>query len=273
MRRTGVSGMTQPQDPKLTLEKFEQQMARFQMQLVRTRQIAVASQAELALMREGRKPRFPIEFTSQFGEDLFAWQLLGCQLDGFFIEAGAFDGYHYSVTHGFEAVGWKGLLVEPLPGPFELCKQRRTGSRVVHGGLSRNGSTGTTTFTSMVDQYGGMLSHLVPNEIHKDYEHKTTIEVPITSLNALLENHVGPIDLVSIDVEGSELDVLDGFDLERFKPRIIMLEDNTGGEDLTLYNYMMRFPYDLVTTLAVNDVYIRRGQEDIMERLRWMKLG
>src|SRR5262245_62505332 len=55
-----------------------------------------AMQAEARLALTGRRPRFPVEFRSQFGEDLFFWELFGGKLDGFFIEVGAYDGYRGS---------------------------------------------------------------------------------------------------------------------------------------------------------------------------------
>ncbi len=267
--------MSQAPDFQNFVKQVQLNFNLLQTRVIRAQQAATSAQAELGLMRAGRTPRFPVEFTSQFGEDMLAWQLLGKPLDGFFIEAGAFDGYRYSVTYALEAMGWSGLLVEALPAPAELCRQRRTGSRVVHAGLSRDGASGTSTFTVTQDQYGGMLSYLKPTDQHvadTSWAQKTTIQVPVTSLNALLAEHNGPIDVVSIDVEGGEIDVLDGFDIERFKPRLMLLEDNTHGRDPALANYMSRFPYEMITRLAVNNVYIRHGENEVKERFKWMMM-
>ena len=56
-----------------------------------------------------------LEFRSQFGEDALLWDFFAGQLDGFFIEVGAFDGYNYSVSYAFECIGWDGLLIEAHP--------------------------------------------------------------------------------------------------------------------------------------------------------------
>ena len=37
------------------------------------------------MLRRGVEPRMPIEFTSQYGEDLLAWDLLGGPSSGFFM--------------------------------------------------------------------------------------------------------------------------------------------------------------------------------------------
>jgi FkbM family methyltransferase len=258
------------------VQQLHQQLAATQTQLVRTRQIATAAKAELAMQRAGRSPSAPVEFKSQFGEDITAWELLGGQLDGFFIEAGAFDGYHYSVTYGLEVVGWSGLLVEPLPDVAERCKQRRPGSRVVHSALSRRGAAKSATFTVVEDHYGGMLSYLKPTDQHvtaTSWAKRRTVEVPVTTLDELLAEHTAAVDLAVIDVEGGELDVLDGFDLNRFRPRVLIVEDNSQGRDPGLRNYMARFPYELALRVAVNDVYVRKDESEILERAKWMKIG
>ena len=56
------------------------------------------------------------EARSQNAEDALLWDLLGDREHGFFVEAGAYDGYTFSVSYLFECVGWSGLLVEPIPG-------------------------------------------------------------------------------------------------------------------------------------------------------------
>jgi hypothetical protein len=75
------------------------------------------------------------------------WELFGGASEGFFIEAGAFDGYHYSVTYPFEAVGWNGLLVEAAPEPAERCARLRRYSKVHHNVLARRGAGGEVGVT------------------------------------------------------------------------------------------------------------------------------
>ena len=241
-------------------------------EMVVNRQRIAALEARQQLSDEGRKQRMKIEFRSQFGEDLWIWDVLGWQTEGFFIEVGAFDGYHYSVTHALEAMGWNGLLIEALPGPYEKCRERRTHSRVVNAALGRRGASGTVNFVSVQDQYGGMLSYAEAKSDHaKSVEGKfkmSTIEAKLTSMDELLKDHNGPIDVAVIDVEGAEVDVLDGFNLEKYRPRLLVIEDNTGGKNPALGNYMGTKPYVFAGWLAVNRLYIRADEEKMMERLK-----
>jgi FkbM family methyltransferase len=259
------------------VQELQLQLATQQVQILRTRQAVSAIQAEIALQRQGRTPRFGgIEFTAQYGEDFIAWQLLDGQLDGFFIEAGAFDGYHYSVTYAFESIGWDGLLVEAIPDAAAKCAQRRPHSRVARAALSRRGSPNWAPFHLLQDQYGGMLSYLHPTEPHvaeSAWAPRTIIDVPVTTLADLLVGHDRPIDLAVIDVEGTELDVLDGLDLPRFRPRLMFIEENSQGRNPALMNYMASHGYTLAARVMVNDIYVRNDQSDMLDRAKWLRMG
>lgn len=234
------------------------------------RQRLGALEADARLRAAQRTPRLPLAFRSQFGEDCALWELLGGQLDGFFIEAGAFDGVAFSVSYALEAVGWTGLLVEAIPERYEQCRAARPNSRVVHAALSRRGSTGTAMFNVVKDQYGGMLSYLKPTPQHAAATDpgvkREAVSVPLTSLDDLLKDHTGGIDVAVIDVEGNELDVLDGFDLLRHKPRVLLLEDNSLGKDGRIPAYMGALPYSHIGWVGFNRVYARADQSEIMQR-------
>ncbi len=64
------------------------------------------------------------------------------------------------------------------------------------------------------------------------------------------------IDLVSIDTEGCELDVLDGFSLERFKPRILVIE-NDRPAGAALEPYLTGRGYRKFHRRKINDFYVR----------------
>ena len=174
-------------------------------------------------------------------------------------------------------MGWKGLLVEPLPHTHAQCVQRRPNSRVVQAALSRGGASGTADFTVLEDQYGGMLSYLQTTAQHEQvtrWAKRSVVKVPLTSLDALLAESPGQqVDLAVIDVEGGEMDVLDGFDLAKHRPRVLIIEDNSMGRDMSVRNYMAARQYIWGGRLAVNDIYVRADDAEIRERMKWLQLG
>ena len=222
----------------------------------------------------GASPPLPVEFRSEHGEDLLIWDLLGGQSEGFFIEVGAFDGLERSVTYALEAVGWHGLLIEANPERCEQCRARRPNSTVVHAAVSRDGYAGTTTFVVL-----GAEDEIV-SFMDQDSEHarrvamagtpKRRITVPLRTVDDILGGHQGPIDAAIIDVAGAELDVLHGFDIERWKPRLLFLNDQLGG-DPGLTDYMATKPYVHASWLGANRLYVHQECADVLDRTA--KLG
>jgi FkbM family methyltransferase len=218
----------------------------------------------------GREPQLPMAFRSQFGEDLWLYDLFGGKTDGFFIEVGAFDGHTLSVSYAFEALGWTGLLVEPIPERAEQARARRPHSRVVNAALSCVGSAGTATFTYAPTHE--TLSYLVATPEHKETVRRgeagaeRQITVPLTTMNDVLGDHKGEIDFAVIDVEGGEISLLNGFDLEKYRPRVLMIEDGLYKPTSPLLNYMGKFDYVPAAHVWINRVFIRNDERALIDR-------
>lgn len=270
-----------PSDVVNAIGLMQKKIAYLEAQVTKVRQKAVGLEVRERLAARGRTPRLPFEFRSQYGEDLAIHDMLGETDRGFYIEAGAFDGRSISVTWFLDALGWDGLLVEALPDRAESCRRNRPNARVVHAALSKRGSSGTTSFSAVEGGDGPMHSYLTTTFEHQQSVAQSgagvrLINVPLTSLDALLESHPTPVervDVAVIDVEGGELDVLDGFDLDRWKPRILIIEDNAMGRDPRLERWMASRPYDMLAWLMVNRVYVRRGDTEITARLAALRSG
>jgi|APSaa5957512622_1039677.scaffolds.fasta_scaffold11832_1 FkbM family methyltransferase len=202
------------------------------------------------------------EFVAQFGEDRILWDLLGPKNDGFFLDIGAYDGVLGSNTYFFEQVGWSGICIEPNPWKYVECTNARPRSRVVHAALSRRHHVGVRPFTIVTEPTGSeALSFLTTSPLHLrrcqiESQRMVQVPVPVLSADIVLGDHAGPIDFVSLDVEGAELDVLAGFDLNRFRPRAFVIEDNTFGRDWRTEDYMARYGYRRTHATGCNFIYM-----------------
>lgn len=80
--------------------------------------------------------------------------------------------------------------------------------------------------------------------------------ITITTLYEILDQAKAPavIDFLSIDVEGRELDVLKGLDIERYKPRLILVEYHV--YSLELHRYFVKSGYKLIRRTKDNNLYI-----------------
>lgn len=251
-------------------------VARLPDALVQTRQRLFGIEAALALTSSGRTPRERIVFRSQYGEDSLIWDLLGGQTEGLYVECGAFDGLTYSVTSCFDAMGWDGLLVEAIPERFEECVRHRPHAVVRHAALGGPDRPPTAEFVHVPNADGGMLSHgrLSEGATTPQHERRTAahsgriVTVPATTMDALLEEHFPGrrLDVAVIDVEGGEIELLRGFTLAKWKPRLLLIEDNSRLNDTPLARAMAGEPFVQIGWLNVNRVYVHRDERAILDR-------
>lgn len=181
--------------------------------------------------------------------------------EGFFVEVGANDPYERSQTWHLEQMGWTGVLIEPQPDlAVKLVKARRAVVFAVACSAPQDAG-GTLPL-----HVAGPLSSLDRERMAPGAEPQSIIEVPVRTLDDILTeaNAPSPIDFLSIDVEGLELEVLHGFDFARWKPRLIMIEDHVGS--LAKHWYLQSSGYRLIRRVGNNGWYVPAGME---VEIRW----
>lgn len=135
---------------------------------------------------------------------------------GVFVEAGANDGVTQSNSWFYEQhLGWTGLLIEPVPYLSKLAAKAR---RVPVANVALGSTDGGVLELYESDLTTTPLSSRAEGSGH-------AIQVPVRSLSSLLDEHaLTDIDFFSLDVEGFELEVLAGLDMDRHAPRAILVE-------------------------------------------------
>ena len=179
---------------------------------------------------------------------------------GFFIEAGANDGIRQSNTYFLEKRrSWTGLLVEPVPRLAKRCAKNRSRSSVEQVVLVAPERTGTSMdmvdldLMSLVSEHNlGLIdkdAHIRTGESVRGVTSSNLSVLGIT-LSELLEKHGNPkIDLLSLDVEGFELDVLAGLDLTRHAPIFILVETRV----IDQVSRVLSSHYEMVDALSHHD--------------------
>lgn len=152
---------------------------------------------------------------------------------GIFVEVGANDGYSWSNTWALAEIGWRGLYLEPVAKLAFECERRHAHNNVkvirAAAGMC-NGTTrlylgeGCTTSPKVARE----------NTFHYGNSPNNFRIVPVVSLNSILKQQEIPVDfeLLVIDVDGDELGVLDGLDLDIWQPKIIIIETSNGNPNL-----------------------------------------
>lgn len=199
--------------------------------------------------------------------------------DGVIVEVGAARPDYLSISASFRALGWKVIAIEPNP---DFCAAHRAlGHEVLQYAASDSDADHADFF--LVDSHsarylGGEVSFESFSslgirgkyaELHATTPVHTsvkTIQVKVRRLDRILAKHepnLARIDIVAVDVEGWELNVMRGFDLSRYRPQVVILENLFDSSEYV--DFMQRRGYRLWSKLAPNDVYVR--EKTPIERL------
>lgn len=185
--------------------------------------------------------------------------------DGYFVELGANDGENQSNTLYLERYrNWKGVLIEPTPHNYLLCRANRS----VRTQIFCNACTSFEYKEKFVEiVYSNLMSTPIGLEsdianpfeqakMGKQYLKRSDDNFIFGSLakplnNILCEAGAPPlIDLLSLDVEGAEIEVLKGIDHSRYKFKYLCIESRSKEK---LIDYLSVNGYQFIEQLFTND--------------------
>lgn len=168
---------------------------------------------------------------AQLFQDLFVLFVLAEKKNGYFVEFGAADGALLSNTYILEKIyGWNGLVAEPAKGWHESLRRNRNCAmdfRCVWKNTGEQLEFIEAGDLSTIRVFSDRDDHSAGRQNGQHYSVETI------SLEDLLSQHNAPtrIDYLSIDTEGSEYTILNGFDFGRYDISIITVEHNFSAPD------------------------------------------
>jgi len=189
---------------------------------------------------------------------------------GVFIEVGAADPSFLSNSKHFRDSGWDIISIEP--NPYFAKRHREAGNNILEYACGEkdednilfeiakpkvNGSLGAITFES--------FSAIKIKEKYKKNDPSLYENMDVEQINVkmrrldtlLLENKITNIDILSVDVEGWELEVLSGLNFNTNAPKLLIVE-NWLKEDYYI-TAICRYGYDFVCRIYPNDVFVKNG--------------
>ena len=165
---------------------------------------------------------------SQFGEDIFLVKYFN-KKRGFFIDLGCHHPFRYNNTFKLYNSGWRGINIDLNKISIDLFNYMR--------------AKDTNLCLAITDKIG-VIKCYVPNKnlispeittdsnFAKNYKKRhgssyESINIESISWNFFEKKYlknIKKVDLLKIDIEGSDFKVLKSINLTKFKPKVIMVE-------------------------------------------------
>ena len=188
-----------------------------------------------------------------------------------FVDVGAAMPDCLSISALYRRIGWRIIAIEPNPAFCKLYKEK--GYEVLQYACGERNEDNVEFF--VVDSHGSEYENVQVSyesfsslgirgsylESFKNAPKRDTekIKVNLRRLDTILETHapdIDHIDILSVDVEGWELEVLNGLDIPKYRPRVVVIE-NLFNEKKYI-SYMKGIDYILWKCIWPNDIYVSR---------------
>lgn len=173
---------------------------------------------------------------SQLFQDLFVEYMHSGSENLSFIEFGATNGITLSNSFMLEQkLNWSGVLAEPDPQWHKDLMVNRPKAKIITDCIFSETGQKLDFISSQFGELSTIKSFARSEEnfsskgnVQARLQKYEKIKVNTISLNDVCaENFSGKtIDYMSVDTEGSELDILRNFDFDKYKPAVITVEHN-----------------------------------------------
>ena len=204
-------------------------------------------------------------------EDVILWRALKHIQKGFYIDVGANDPTIDSVTRAFYDFGWRGINIEPAQQWFKKLEEERPED--INLQVALGNKKGTIGFYEIDDT--GLSS--IHGDLVYEFAEKNGLKVnfrivPMSTLNSICKEHqIHEIHFLKIDVEGAEYLVLQGLNLKKYRPWVILIEATKPLTQILNYSEweskLITNGYHFAYFDGLNRFYVAEEQISLMDQL------
>ena len=197
-------------------------------------------------------------FYSQTGEDQLLRKYLP-EAIGSFVDVGAGQPVRGSNTYYFYKQGWSGTLIDPVEFNLRLTKLFRRRDKFIQSIVSSI-NTPLKFYEFYPAEYSTIEKNIAESLVNRGIKLKSEIDLkPITLAALNLSCEPTDATLLSVDVEGHDLEVLQSNNWSSFKPRVICVEENFSDKKQSsskIGNYLIAYGYKFVDSTHISSIYV-----------------
>ena len=177
---------------------------------------------------------------SQNNEELIIREFFNDRKGGIFVDVGCADYTWTSTTYYLEKhLGWSGICVDALAEHAAGYIENRPNTKFFNFIVTDHSYAIEPFYRLLVLRDGSSTSKEFTEDVAEAFksskEHRV-IYLPTVTLTYLLRsNGISEIDLLSMDIEGGEPEALSGFDIEKFKPKLVCIEASVNKDKILGY--------------------------------------
>ncbi len=201
---------------------------------------------------------------AHWGEDLVVSYLLDEKRDGFYVDVGCYHPTLFSNTKLLFDAGWRGVNIDPNPFMIEQYRAARPGDVNLHLALSDSAGAEVDFFIFSDWASSNTASSAFAAEISKlqSVEVSRKIRVRCETLGNIFEQHCNgrSIDFLNVDVEALDLKVLRASDWEKWRPRVLAVEDFefdfSRPDSSKIYGFLVSQRYEMVSRNVYTSIFV-----------------
>ena len=191
---------------------------------------------------------------SQFGEDLVLQSVFSNRTNGLYLDIGAFHPMLFSNTYLLHKRGWRGCNVDANPASIAAFQQFRPNDLNLSCAIGTNDTRADFWCAgpySSLRQEAAAISGIQPSRI-------TVESKRLDTLASELPDEFREIDLLTIDCEGSDLDVLRSNDWSKLRPRCVVVE-STSNEEVS--GYLVKCGYTRLIRMGLSEIFLSEAMK------------
>jgi len=185
-----------------------------------------------------------------------------------YLDVGAYHPRRLSNTYLFYTLGGSGVLVEPNRALASAISEVRPRDVCLNVGLAGQPCASAPFYVMRSDTlstFSKAEAERMVSECGERIAEVRTLDV-LTPEPILSEYFSDGLNLVSLDVEGLEMEILEAFDLHRYRPEVFCIEtisyaiDGGGVKSTALAQFMTSHGYRIFADTYINTIFVDQAR-------------